>query len=464
MTETVINNGCFFLYEVKRMECFIGLDIGTSAVKAALMTCDGSLLAVESKTYHYFYKGEAKLLSPDVFAQTCLSTIRKLAATLSPEHKIIAICSCCASGNLLMLDENNRPIIPIIGWQTSLSQEEVDSFYTKEEQEAFYETVGWPLDRDMPAVYLAAIKKHRPDLIQKASVITMHAEYLNFLLTGKWGLTHSMGTPSYLMDQEKGVYNKALLEKLGIKESTLPPIYKKGTVLGNVTPEIAKSLYLSEDTKIVLGTFDHPSGALGAGVFEEGDMLLSCGTSWVEFFPVKSRSFAISTKGLVDRFLLDGCEYCVMKSLSSITDKINKHREHFFGRISHAEFDKYVSQSSLGCNGLVFDFTEGDDARAEGHSRADIARAIIEGAALKLKTNLEKLRSSGLRADNITIIGGITNSKPCTQVISQVLGVKLKSINGQSAGAIGACLLAGIGVGVYANEKEAFEVMKSKLK
>ena len=78
---------------------------------------------------------------------------------------------------------------------------------------------------------------------------------------------------------------------------------------------------------------------MGSGVFEEGEMLLSCGTSWVEFFPVKSRKFAISTKGLVDRFMLDGSPYCVMKSITSISEKIDALRLHYLGEISHKEYD-----------------------------------------------------------------------------------------------------------------------------
>ena len=234
---------------------------------------------------------------------------------------------------------------------------------------------------------------------------------------------------------------------------------KKGAVLVNITKENATRLGLSEDCAVVLGSFDHPSGATGAGVYEEGEMLLSCGTSWVEFFPVCSREFAISTRALVDRFMLYGSPWCVMKSIASISDKINKLRKGLLGEISHAEFDSLASISSLGANGLRFSFTEEDEGRAVGYSREDIARAIIESAAHLLRENLEKMRALGLRHDKITLIGGISNSEVCTRIIAEVLGQKIYVTNGESAGAVGSAMLAAIGVGIFKSEKEAFASM-----
>ena len=89
----------------------------------------------------------------------------------------------------------------------------------------------------------------------------------------------------------------------------------------------------------------------------------------------------------------------------------------------------------------------------------EIARAIIEGAALLLKDNLELLEKSGLKAEKITMIGGISNSEVCVGIVSQVLERPIRVSNGQGAGAVGACLLAGIGIGIYENEKQAYKVI-----
>lgn len=438
------------------MDYLIGLDIGTTAIKGVLMTTEGKVVNSFTGGYDYITKENQKLLNPEEFINTCFSVIKKLANATEKEDKILAICSCCASGNLILLGKENQPITPIIGWQTVVSEEDKNAFYTKNEQEDFYNIVGWPLNCRFPALYLAAIKLHKPELIDNAEMIAMSAEYLNFALTGKWGISHSMGTPFFLMNQENGTYNLPLLEKLGISENKLPPIYSKGTVLGKVMPENAEKLGLSVDTQIVLGSFDHPSGAMGSGVFEEGEMLLSCGTSWVEFFPVSSRDFAISTKGLVDRYMLDGSPYCVMKSITSISEKIDALRYHYLGDISHKEYDDLAKSAPLGCNGLRFNFTDDDFVIDDKFSRGDIARAIIEAAALILKENLNSLEKCGLKAEKITMIGGISNSDVCVGIVSEVLERPVFVSNGQAAGAVGACLLAGIGIGIYKNEKDAY--------
>lgn len=438
------------------MNLLMGLDIGTTAIKGVLMSAEGQIIKTVSGGYDYYCKDNKKLLNPADFIDVCFSVIKLLADSKEKGDKVLAICSCCASGNLILLDKNDNAVTPIIGWQTTVSEEDKNAFFSADEQTAFYKTVGWPLGSRFPALYLAAINIHEPELIKKTKTVAMSAEYLNFMLTGKWGISVSMGTPFFLLDQEKGRYNYPLLEKLGIADKNLPPIFDKGTVLGEVLPEISEKLNLSIDTKVVLGSFDHPSGAIGAGVFNEGEMLLSCGTSWVEFFPVRSREFAISTKGLVDRFMINGTQYCVMKSITSISEKIDALRKHYLGEISHKEYDELALKSPFGCNGLRFDFTDRDYRLGNNYSRCDIARAIIEGAAYILKSNLENLEKCGLNANRVTMIGGISNSPICVKIVSEVLGMPVRVVNGQCAGAVGSCLLAGVGIGLYRDEAEAF--------
>lgn len=440
------------------MNCLIGLDIGTSAVKGVVLSVDGKIIDTKTEEFTYFGKDEnERLINPEDFVDRCFEVIRKLAKSVNKEYHISAISYCHASGNTLLLDKDNKPLIPIIGWQTAIEKSDLDEFYTAEELAELYKVIGWPVGTHFSTATIPAIKKYRPDILEKTATVTMAGEYLNFCLTGKWGISHSMATPFFLADQEKGEYHQPLLEKLKLTDKFLPPICDKGTVLGTVLPEIAEKLGLSDDTKIVLGTFDHPSGASGAGVFEEGEMLLSCGTSWVEFFPVATRERAISVGALVDRFMLEGNKYCVMKSLPSISVKINKLRKALLGEISHKEFDDLSQEAPKGSNGLRFNFDDGDIALAEGRTKGEIARAITESAALMLKEELAVLRGKGLKSDKVTMIGGITNSSVCVKIVSEILGLPITVVNGQAAGAVGAALLAGIGVGIYKDEKDAYK-------
>jgi len=337
------------------MDCFIGLDLGTSAIKGVVVAEKGKILSTASGKFNYFEKNNEKRLSPKEFLDTCFNVIKKLVANIDDDNKIIAICSCCASGSLIFLDESYEPIEDIIGWQTTVDEEIYQTLYSEEEKKEIYETVGWPVLNGFPVAYLPYISIKRPELLKKTKMLCMTAEYLNFTLTGEWGITQSMGTPFYLMDQEKGTYNHKMLSKLGITDKILPPIFDKGTVIGEVTIDVSNILGLPTGTKVVLGSFDHPSAATGTGVYNEGELLLSCGTSWVEFFPVNDRKNAIETGFLVDRYMLNGSSYCVMNSLTSFGEKVENFRKHYFGYISHKQFDEFAKQAPKGCNGLKFD-------------------------------------------------------------------------------------------------------------
>lgn len=441
------------------MDCFIGLDIGTSAVKGVVVAENGVILSTAIGNFNYYEKDNEKRLAPKEFLNVCLEVIKELVKNVENGNKIEAICSCCAAGNLVFLDNNYQPLTDIIGWQTTIDEEIYKTLYNESERAEVYKIVGWPVLNGFPVAYLPYLKVKNPELLRNTKMLSMTAEYLNFTLTGKWAISPSMGTPFYLMDQEKGLYNQKMLSRLEINEKILPPIMKKGAVIGEVTFNISKKIGLPIGTKVVLGGFDHPSAATGAGVYNEGEMLLSCGTSWVELFPINGRNKAIRTGFLVDRYMLSGVDYCAMNSLTSIGEKIDNFRKHYLGDISHNQFDEFAKKSTKGCSGLNFDLFSNTYPNCENYSRSDIARAIIEAAAVKLKENLIIAEEKGLSSKKITMVGGITNSDVCVKIISETIERHINVINGEFAGAVGSAMIAAIGVSKFTDEKEAFSNM-----
>ncbi len=437
-----------------RMDALIGLDIGTSAVKGMLLSADGAVLAVESGAFSYHDEGTVRYLDPDTFLTVCFDVLRRLSEK-SGNYRVQAICPCCASGNLLLLDENDRPIAPIIGWQSTFD----DVAYSQEEREAIYARVGWPALDGFPLTVLRHIKAHRSKWIKNAKMICMSAEYLNFALTGKFGISPSMGTPFYLMRQKDGCYDAATLADLSVREECLPPIMEKGTVLGTLKKDAAEKLHLPDHTAVVLGSFDHPAGATGVGVYERGEVLLSCGTSWVEFFPTASREEAIASGFLVDRYMLCGAPYCVMNSVTSLGEKIDALRKRLFGKIAFADFDKLLDAADPRAPYPHFRFDEDDAGRARDFAKEQAAYGIVASAAMLLRHNLAECEKTLFPVHSLKIIGGITNSAATLRIIADILDRKIRVVNGVSAGAAGAAMLAGIGIGLFADEKSAFAAM-----
>ena len=396
----------------------------------------------------------------------CLHTIKQL-ANAATDGDVKGVCASSASGNLLLLDEEHKPSTGIIGWQDGRVTEEAREILGSLDTDAFYDCIGWPFGfKAFPLAQLCYIKKHNPELLEQCSAVCMSTEYLYYELTGKWGISTSAGTPFFLIDQKKGQYIDDLLERLGINQEKLPPILPCGDILGGIKKEIAETCGLPEGTPVVLGSFDHPSAARGVGVLKEGEMLLSCGTSWVAFFPVASREKGIEARVLVDPFLSPkgGC-WAIMSSLASLSGKIYRYVERYIDDSSDAflTLSKLCAESKPGANGLcISPLEEPDDERILKYPKQDIARAIMEGTILLLKDRLELLREKGFIADSAVMVGGPSEDPMWRQLIEEMCGISVKVVHAAFAGAVGAAVLAGIGVGIYENEEKAQELFEQK--
>lgn len=442
------------------MEYLIGLDIGTSSVKGVLTDTRGQVKATARETFSWKRVGERGLeLDPEAYLKACTDALKKLSGVA--EGKILGICASSASGNLLLLDHNGEPLTGIIGWQDGRVTEEPTRVLKELDRDALYQATGWGFDgHSFPLAQLCYIKEHTPWLLENCGKVCMSTEYLNWRLTGQWGISHSTATPFYLADQRTGAYITPLLEQLGIPEEKLPPLMARGTKLGGIQKEMAESVGLPEGTPVILGTFDHPSAARGAGVLEEGQLLLSCGTSWVAFLPVRSREHAISTGLLVDPFLApDGC-WAVMSSLSSLSERIRLyiHRYLDSSETAFQTLSELASRSDPGAGGLKINpLDDPQDQRIESCSREHIARAIMEGTAALVKAKLQTLAEQGIRANSAVMVGGPSEDPLWRQILSQVCGIPIKVVHAAHAGAVGAAILAGIGAGLWRTEREALE-------
>jgi sugar (pentulose or hexulose) kinase len=255
----------------------------------------------------------------------------------SADGPVLGICASSASGNLLVTDKNGHPACPIVNWRDTRVGNEAFNILGKIDTEALYNRTGWPFDyRTFPLAQLCYIREHSPSIIDDAGTVCMSTEYLYYTLTGKWGISTSAGTPFYLIDQQKGTYISEILDALLIRENQLPPVFSCGSVLGCITHEASRAFNLPEGIPIVLGSFDHPSAARGAGVLKEGEILLSCGTSWVVFFPAVSRELLVKGKFLIDPFLSPGGCWGGMVSAAALSDNMEKYVHRYIDNSEHS--------------------------------------------------------------------------------------------------------------------------------
>ena len=440
------------------MDYLIGLDIGTSSVKGVLLTVEGKVAASVRSPFTYQVSGKTVEIAPDEYLQACYYAIKSLAEKARGDIK--AVCASSASGNLLLLDGEGNPLTNIINWQDQRVDGEPEAVLGELDDETIYRTVGWGFTHNsFPLAQLCCIRKHAPQLLDNCATVCMSTEYLYYRLTGQWGISPSAGTPFYLIDQVKGVYSDMILSKLNIAKEKLPPIYPCGHVLGYVQENMAGACGLRAGTPVVLGSFDHPSAARGVGVLEEGHMLLSCGTSWVAFYPVRSREKALRANMLVDPFLSADGPYAGMISLASLSEKIQNCISRLLPQTDSpfALLSTLAEQSLPGANGLKIDPTDPPEiADIASFSMEDVARAIMEGTVNLLKDRMDTLAEYGITATSAVMVGGPSEDPMWCRLIEEICGVSVKVVHGSSAGAVGAALIAGIGTGIYADEKDAF--------
>lgn len=448
------------------MRHLIGMDMGTSSVKAILMTEDGKVQKVARGAFEYTRLSNGGVeISADDYAKVCIDVIKTLADAANGDVK--AICASSASGNLLVLDKENKPLTGIINWQDKRVGEEAKEIFGDMDTDAFYKQIGWPFGfKAFPLAQMCYIKKHNPEIIEKLGKVCMSTEYLYFLLTGKWGISTSAGTPFFFIDQQKAEYIPELLDTFGVSEDMFPPVMDAAKTLGGILPEMADATGLKADTPVVLGTFDHPSAARGVGVLNEGEVLLSCGTSWVAFFPIEKREKVADARMLIDPFLAPkgGC-WGGMASVASISERIWLYVSHYIddGKTAFNMLSSLARECEAGAGGLSINLREEpDDDRILKYTKNQIARAIMEGTVNLLKEKLDTLKEKGISATSGIMVGGPSEDPFWIELIEKMCNIKLKVIHGQYAGAVGAAAMAGIGAGIYESEEKAFEYFNKK--
>lgn len=448
------------------MDYLIGIDIGTSSVKGVLMTTEGQVVHSARASFDYTHLDHGGVeLGAKAYLSSCFTALKELASAAT-DGTIKGVCASSASGNLLLLDRENKPITNIISWQDKRVTDEAREMLPELDDDAFYRQVGWPFGyKTFPLAHLCYIKKHQPELLEKTGKVAMSTEYLYYALTGKWGISTSAGTTYYLIDQQKGTYMDWLLEKIGIREDMLPPILPCGTIVGEIQKEVEDLCGIPAGTPMALGSFDHPSAARGVGVLKEGELLLSCGTSWVSFFPIKDREKGAKARTLIDPFLSpNGC-YGVMSSIASLSGRLKLYVNRYIDQSDRAFhlLSELARKSVPGANGLcVNPLEEPDDDTILAFSKEDIARAIMEGTVALLKERLDMLAGKGISATSAVMVGGPSEDPYWIELIQAICGIDVRVVHGQFAGAVGAAIIAGVGVGEYASEEAAHDKFRKQ--
>lgn len=443
----------------------IGLDLGTSMLKGVVIDLSGQIVASGSVAMVYQAEGPVCEFEADLFYDKLASLTRQLVSHVPADLRLLGLSMASASGNTVLVGHSGRPLRPAISWLDQRVTNEMETVFENVDLSDTHRIVGWPFLRSFPLAHLAWLKVHQAAVLQAADKICLSTDYALYRLTGEWGIDPSTATTFYLQDQVRQQWHQPYLDALGLDPDRLPPIRETGTTLGRVSEQAAAETGLPAGLPIILGAFDHPCAARGSGVLNKGQVLLSAGTSWVLFFPEEDRENLLKQKLLCDPFLHEKGLWGGMASLPAISRKIDALiRRWISDRADRlAVFTQMASQAPAGADGLIINLDRTDESTDfSGQTRPNVARALMEGTAFLLAAKMSKMKEAGIDVSSLSMVGGVAENATWSQIVCAVLGQPISVINGSLSGAVGAAILAGCGVGIFADEREAAAHMQSQ--
>jgi sugar (pentulose or hexulose) kinase len=457
------------------MNCFLGIDIGTSAIKCILISEYGQVFGQKIKSNTYLYKESNKIEfnADDQYKHLC-SLIRSVLRKKPTYAEVKAICITGASGNALLLDQQKEPLTNAVSWMDNRAEQYYHHIFSSFSAKYIHSICGWPLTGSFPLSYFHWMQKNEPTIYYSTRYYVTDFIYYNYRLSNSWVIDTSTATNFYLQDQVKMQYHQPILDFLNIKEENLPKIVRCATIIGHITPQAALETNLPKGTAVVAGSFDHPSAARGAGMIEEGDLLMSCGTSWVGFFPIFSRETALRENLLIDPFLSNEGLWGAMFSFSAVGSIIGNYIDLLFKNSTNKfrEFEKAVLAFNAAKNKKFhFDLLQKEIPREkyleiilEYYDVSSTCESIIENMLTLVGQQLLYLQSKGINFKRISMVGGFSESDVWTQRMSNVFNMPISIIQGQFAGCYGAAILAGMGMGIFDDELDGYQKLKIQTK
>ena len=471
------------------MLALLGIDIGTTGVKAALFSADdGRTLSWAFVEYPLFHPhpGWAEQ-NPEDWWQATISAIRTCLE--GAVHHGVApgdVCGIGLSGQMhgvVLLDEAYEALRPCIIWADQRSEEQCREITGRVGAERLIDYVSNPALPGFSAPKALWIRENEPEIFARARTILLPKDYIRFRLTGKLAMEISDAAGTCLLDVKHGKWSREVMEAIGFDPALFPPVVPADAACGAITDDVARLTGLVAGTPVAGGGADNACGAVGNGVVRPGLALVSIGTSGVVLAHTDSPQ--VDRSGPVPRvhtfnhavpgaWYLMGVTQGAGLSLRWLRDNIGlpeRALERWTGLDAYELLAKEAESVPAGSDGLLFlPYLQGErtphlDALARGgwigltasHDRRHLVRSVLEGVAFSLKDCFAILQEQGLTLAQVRATGGGAKSPLWRQIIADVLDVELVTTNAQEGPAFGAALLAGVACGVYASVQQACE-------
>ncbi|ATC75901.1 xylulokinase [Proteus mirabilis] len=435
---------------------YLGLDLGTSSVKAIIMNEQGDVVASHSipltlSRPHPQWSEQ----DPQAWWQATDEAIKQLSHT-QPMEQIQAIGLSGQMHGAVLLDAQQNILRPAILWNDGRSVKQCLRLAKQYPQ--FKEITGNLVMPGFTAPKLQWVAENEAEIFCQIAHVLLPKDFLRWKMSGNFASDMSDAAGTLWLDMQKRDWSDELLAATGLSRCQMPTLFEGNQITGYLLPEIAKKWQMKQ-VPIIAGGGDNAAGAIGVGVYQPGQGMLSLGTSGVYF--VVSEKFLQNSDNAVHSF----CHalpqtwhlMSVILSAASCLDWVCQ----LTGISDVGAMFKEIEQHAHSDSSLLFlpylsgERTPYNNADAKGvfwglthqHQRADLCRAVLEGVSFALRQGIEVADKAGQHADNITLIGGGARSEYWRQLLADITGKTLDYRQGGDVGpALGAARLAQLAI------------------
>lgn len=444
---------------------FIGVDLGTSAVKLLLMAADGKILKTVSKEYPLSFPkpGWSEQDPANWYTQT-IAGIKDLLVGLNPDD-VKGIGVGGQMHGLVTLDENDEVIRPAILWNDGRTVEETEYLNEVIGKKTLSDNTGNIAFAGFTAPKILWMKKNEPELFAKIKKIMLPKDYLVYKLSGAFSTDYSDASGMLLLDVKNKCWSKKMLEICGVEESMLPKLYDSFEVVGELNDAAKAELGMSGTVKLVAGAGDNAAAAVGTGTVGAGKCNLSLGTSGTIFitnsqFRVDDFNALHSFAHADGNFHLMGCMLSAASCNKWWMDEIIKTKDY---PAEQANITKLGENNVYYLPYLMGERSPHNNPAARAMfigmsmdtTREDMTQAVLEGVAFGLRDSLEVAKSLGIEIKATNICGGGAKSPLWKKIVANVMGIEVDVVENDEGPALGGAILAAVGCGVYSSVEDA---------
>ncbi len=448
---------------------YIGIDLGTSSVKLLLMENDGKILkkAVREYGLSFPHTGWSEQ-DPADWIKGTVDGVKELMEG-QPKDAVKGIGIGGQMHGLVMLDKDDNVIRPAILWNDGRTIAETDYLNNEIGRDKLLEYTGNIAFAGFTAPKILWVKKNEPDNFAKATKFMLPKDYLVYKLSGAFTTDMSDASGTLYFDVEKGGWSDPMLGILGITADKLPEVHKGFEIVGEVKDSVKSELGLSGSVKVCAGAGDNAAAAVGMGIAGAGKCNISVGTSGTIF--LTSDSYRVDPSCALHSFRHADGQFHFLGCMLSAASCNKWWMDEIFKTKDYAGEQKEIAK--LGENSVFFlpylmgERSPHNDAAVRGSftglsldtTRADIYQAVLEGVAFGIRDMLEAGRKAGYAPEESCICGGGAKSPLWRQIIANVTGLKLITVENDEGPSYGGAILAAVGCGEFATVAQASEAV-----